>query len=299
MNDRISEILNGFKIFDGIYKKELVDASIELREEITPSLIDILNKALSDPISYIENDDYYDHIYAVMLLGHFKEHKAHKIIVDLFSLSDDIPDRLFGDMRTSDLPVILLNTCGGSMDLIKSMALNKKADDYCRISALHAMAYAVIEGIVSREDVLYFYGSLFTGHETDIDSDFWGLLANLVCDLYPEELMDTIKTAYEEMLIFPGTIQYQEIEDALREGKEKCLNRLRIDLKNCSLDNIHDSMSWWACFKQENKPPVTPVVDFSATVERIKNERTKKKSDKKKAKKKRKKAEASKKKNRR
>ncbi len=294
MNDRISEILNGIKIFDGVYKKELVDATIELREEITPSLIDILNGVLSDPGRYLENETYYDHIYALMLLGHFKEHKAHKVIVDMFSLTDDIPHILFGDITTGDLPVILLNTCGGSMDLIKSMALNKKANDYCRISALHAMAYAFVEGIVSREDVLDFYGSLFTGHETDIDSDFWGLVANLVCDLYPEGLMDTIKTAYEESLIFPGTIQYKEVEDALRNGKEKCLNRLKIDLKNCSLDNIHDSMSWWACFKQENELPITSVVDSFATIDR-----TKKKSDKKKAKKKRKKAKASKKKNRR
>ncbi|MBW2321076.1 MAG: DUF1186 domain-containing protein [Deltaproteobacteria bacterium] len=299
MNNRISEILNGIKIFDGIYKKELVDAAIELQEEITPSLIDILNRVLSDPNRYLESETYYDHIYALMLLGHFKEHKAHKIIVDLFSLPDDIPHELFGDITTSDLPVILLNTCGGSMDLIKSMALNKKANDYCRISALHAMAYAVVKGIVSREDVLDFYSSLFTGNETVIDSDFWGLLGNLVCDLYPEELMDTIKKAYEDGLIFPGTIQYEEVEDALSDGKEKCLNRLRIDLNDCSLDNIHDSMSWWACFKQENKPSVTPVFDFSATVERTKNDRKKKKSGKKKAKKKRKIAKVSKKKNRR
>jgi hypothetical protein len=270
MNDQISEILNGIKIFDGMYKKELVDAAIELREEITPFLIDILNKVLSDPSTYIDHNDFYDHIYALMLLGHFKEHKAHKIIVDLFSLPDDIPDRLFGDMTTSDLPIILLNTCGGSMDLIKSMALNKKANDYCRISALHAMAYAVVEGIVSREDVLDFYGSLFTGHETDIDSDFWGLLANLVCDLYPEELMDTIEKAYEDGLIFPGIIQYKEVEDALRDGKENCLNKLRIDLKNCSLDDIHESMSWWACFKQENEPPVTSVVESLATIDQAK-----------------------------
>ncbi|MBW2014654.1 MAG: DUF1186 domain-containing protein [Deltaproteobacteria bacterium] len=299
MNNRISEILNGIKIFDGIYKKELVDAAIELQEEITPSLIDILNRVLSDPNRYLESETYYDHIYALMLLGHFKEHKAHKIIVDLFSLPDDIPHELFGDITTSDLPVILLNTCGGSMDLIKSMALNKKANDYCRISALHAMAYAVVKGIVSREDVLDFYSSLFTGNETVIDSNFWGLLGNLVCDLYPEELMDTIKKAYEDGLIFPGTIQYEEVEDALSDGKEKCLNRLRIDLNDCSLDNIHDSMSWWACFKQENKPSVTPVFDFSATVERTKNDRKKKKSGKKKAKKKRKIAKVSKKKNRR
>lgn len=294
MNDRISEILNGIKIYDGIYKKELVDAAIELREEITPSLIDILNRVLSDPGRYLENDNYYDHIYALMLLGHFKEHRAHKVIVDLFGLPDKIPDRLFGDITTSDLPVILLNTCGGSMDLIKSMALNKKANDYCRISALHAMAYAAVEDVTPREDVLAFFGSLFAGNETDFDSDFWGLLANLVCDLYPEELMDTIKKAYEEGLIFPGIIRYKEFEDALRDGKEKCLSKLRIDLKNSSLDNIHDSMSWWACFEQENEPLVTSVFNSLAAIDR-----TKKKSGKKKAKKKKRIAKASRKKNRR
>jgi hypothetical protein len=176
MNDRISEILNGIKIFDVVYKKELVDATIELREEITPSLIDILNGVLSDPGRYLENETYYDHIYALMLLGHFKEHKAHKIIVDLFSLPNNIPHELFGDITTGDLPVILLNTCGGSMDLIKSMALNKEANDYCRISALHAMAYTVVENIMAREDVLAFYGQLFTGNETDpirISGGFW------------------------------------------------------------------------------------------------------------------------------
>lgn len=256
MNDQISEILNGFKVYDGIYKKELVDAAIELREEITPSLIDILNRVLSDPGRYLENDNYYDHIYALMLLGHFKEHRAHKVIVDLFSLPDAILDRLFGDITTSDLPIILLNTCGGSIDLIKTLALNKGADDYCRISALDAMAYAVVENIITREDVLAFYGQLFTGNETNPDSDFWGLLACLVCDLYPEELMETIQVAYEKGLIYPGIIRYKAFEDAIKDGKEKCLNNLKMDLEYRSLDNIHDSMSWSACFKQEDEPRI-------------------------------------------
>jgi hypothetical protein len=37
---------------------------------------------------------------------------------------------MFGDLGTSSLPVVLSNTCGGSVELIKSMILNKKIDDY-------------------------------------------------------------------------------------------------------------------------------------------------------------------------
>jgi hypothetical protein len=61
-----------------------------------------------------------------MLLGHFKKQSAHKLIIEIFSLPDNLPDQLFGDICTSNLPTILLNTCGGSVDHIKSMALDKK-----------------------------------------------------------------------------------------------------------------------------------------------------------------------------
>jgi hypothetical protein len=247
----VTQLLEAFKIFDGIYKREQVDAAIELKEEITPFLIEILEKVLANPDAYLENDDLYDHIYSFMLLGHFRETKAHNVIVDLFSLPNKIPHELFGDLSTSDLPVVLLRTSGGSIERIKSMATNKDVDDYCRISALNAMAFAVVEGIASREEVISFLGTLFTGNETDKDSDFWGLLAGLAYDLYPEELMDTIKQAYNDNLIASGLIRYEDFEQALEDGKEGCLERLRTNLKRQSLDNIHDSMSWWACFDNE------------------------------------------------
>jgi len=298
---KLSEILGAFKIYDGIYKREQIDAAVELKEEITPYLIEILQKVLSNPNEYIENENLYDHIYAIMLLGHFRESKAHKVIVDLFSLPDDLPHDLFGDLTTSDLPVLLLRTCNGSMDLIRSLALNTVADDYCRISALQAMAYAVVEGIVLRDDVLSFFGTLFTGNETDENSHFWGLLGNLVADLYPEEIMDTIKQAYEDGLITPGLIRYEEFEKALEDGQEKCLERLKVDLESNSLDDIHASMSWWACFTEAPEAPSVPAGlkdDLYPTYYDQSNHISKKKKAKAK-KKKRKQAKASKRKNRR
>ena len=126
--NNINEILEAFKIFDGNYKREEVDAAIELKEAITPHLIEILENVLADPDPYIKNENLYDHIYAWMLLGHFRESKAHNVIIDLFSLPDRIPHELYGDLATSELPTILLRTCGGSIERIKSMASNKDAD---------------------------------------------------------------------------------------------------------------------------------------------------------------------------
>ncbi len=297
---RISEILDTFRIFDGVYKREQIDAAVELREEITPHLIKILENVLNDPAKYTEDENLYDHIYSVMLLGHFRESKAHKVIIDLFSLPDDIPDKLFGDIGTSNLPTILLNTCGGSVEMIKAIVLNKDVDDYCRISALNAMAYAVVEGIIPREEVVTIFGSLFTGDETDEMSNFWSLLASFVCNIYPEEVMDTIKQAYEDELIMSGMIRYEDFENALKDGKEKCLERLKIDHERHSLDNIHSSMSWWACFNKKAKPSSLPNHFSDGTYPTY--DQPFKKSQNKKAKARKKKhklAKASKKKNRR
>jgi len=296
MNEKITEILNGFKHFKGVYEKDLVDAAVELRDEITPHLIAVLEKLLSNPDDYLENPDLFDHNYAVMLLGHFGEARAHKTLVDVFSLPGRMSDDLFGDIATEDLPMILLRTCNGSLDHIKAMALNKDVDDYCRSSALHAMAYATVAGIATREEVLTFYGNLFTGQEADEGSDLWGLLACLVYELYPEELMDTIRRAFEDGLIHPGMISYQSFERALRRDKSEHLEDLRKDFERRSLDNIHASMSWWACFHPETEDPLPMDYRSANPSEMISNKSQKQKSAKKKR---RKMSKASKRKNRR
>lgn len=248
----IPGILESFNKGDGIYKREQIDAAINIKDAITPHLIEILENAHADYEKYISDVNLYSHIYALMLLGHFKEPKSHKVIVDLFSLPGDIPDKLFGGLTTSNLPVILLNTCGGSVELIKSLILNKEAYDYARVSACHALAYSVIKGYVSRESVLELFGTLFTGEEADKISDFWGLMADSVCDLYPEKIIDVIQQAYEDGLINPGLTPYSEFEEALELGKDECLEKLRVDLERNSFEDIHDSMSSWDCFNEKS-----------------------------------------------
>ncbi len=236
-DNKIAEILETFKIFDSKYKKEQVDAAIELKDEIIPHLLGILENMLADPSKYLGDIHYYDHIYALMLLGHFKEQKTHKILIDLMSVHGDIIHKIFE--YTDEFPIVLVRTCGGSLDLIKALALNKNINEFCRIDALQSMVYAVADGIEEREEVLSIYGSLFTGKEAGKYSDFWGLLAEFVCKLYPEELMQTIDKAYKDRLISQDLMQYEDFEEALADGKEMCLDRIKIDFQLKSLDDLH------------------------------------------------------------
>jgi hypothetical protein len=193
-----------------------------------------------------------------MLLGHWREAKAHQVIVDLSGLPTPFPYDLFGDITTEDLPIILLRTCDGSVEKIKELVANKNADEYTRGSGITAIAYAVIEGIITREDALSFFGGLFTENEATEDSTFYSQLACSICDLYPEELMDTIQEAYDQELIDKFFVGIEEFQKALKDGKEKCLADLSESFSNRSLDDIHKSMEWWACFNRESDKPFGP-----------------------------------------
>jgi len=254
----MSKILAAFETFDGSYKRDEVDAALALQDEITPHLIGILEEVLAEPVAYAQRPDYFGHIYAIQLLGHFRETRAHDVIVDLASLPPEIPHDLFGDTITGDLAAILFETCGGSVERIKELLLNCQADEYCRSAAARALVYAAVEGTVPREEILALFGSLFTGNEADPDSDFWAFVASSVCDLYPEELMGVIRKAFEDGLISTWIIDYAFFEETLRRGKERALNEARDNLKRYTPANFHDRMSWWACFRQEkqvSKPP--------------------------------------------
>jgi hypothetical protein len=48
-------ILESFKIADGVYKRQQVDAAVKLKNEITPYLINILEKVLADPYKSAHN----------------------------------------------------------------------------------------------------------------------------------------------------------------------------------------------------------------------------------------------------
>jgi hypothetical protein len=250
----IQVLINSLATFDGKYKRDEVDEALSRRDEITPMFIENLQGVLKDPDKYLKDPNNFSHIYSVMLLGHFKEKRSHEVILSLFSLPNDMPYELFGDLTTDNLPVILLCTCDSCFDGIKELVLNKKADEFCRGSALRAMTYGVVNGSISREEVLSFFENILNNRQSEYPSHFFDEMAANICDLYPQELMGLIKDCYEDGYIHPGYIDIESFESALKAGKESCLKKLEMDLERSSLEDLHERMSWWACFQEGDEP---------------------------------------------
>lgn len=250
-DERILDILDTLGIYTGTYEREAVDAALALRNEITPHLIQILEDVLADPLDFAGDGDYFGHVYALQLLGHFREPRAHEAIVELARLPGELPFDLFDDTITESLPAIMFATCGGSTDRIAELLTDREVNEYCRSAAARALVYAVVEGVVPRREVVALFGSLFTGDEAPPNSGFWSLLASAVCNLYPEELIDVIRKGYEDGLIGDSYIRYPSFEETLQRGGAHAYQEVRKKIARYMPEDVHARMSWWACFREE------------------------------------------------
>ena len=278
-DDFLLDILEDLSIFDGVYKRESVDAAIENKDEIIPLLIDTLEEVLSSPEEYANNPDYFLPTYAVMLLGHFREAKAHTPIIRLLELPEDTTDDLLGELVHEDIPTILFRTSGGSFEEIKSVVLNRSAWIYSRIAALESMVLAVLEGVLDRDETLEFISSLYWDKKDGFPYEFWTSFVRCVYDLYPLELLDTVKNIYSEELIDLFSIHLKDLETALEQDKKAFLEERRTYKQRHSLDDIHKAMSWWACFNREKDASQisrSPVDSFHKPEIRVKSQKEKK-----------------------
>ena len=92
-------------------------------------------------------------------------------------------------------------------------------------------------------------------------------------------------------------IGYESFEKALQDGEEKCLEKVKKELRYRSLDDLHSRMSWWACFKSKEKAIAPSVkIEKASNSDFAVKSRKKSKTNKKR---KKKQSRASKKKNRR
>ncbi len=55
--EKVREILEAFETI-GVYKQEEVQAAVEIQDQITPYLVEIVEKVASNPSEYADNPSY-------------------------------------------------------------------------------------------------------------------------------------------------------------------------------------------------------------------------------------------------
>ena len=71
--------------------------------------------------------------------------------------------------------------------------------------------------------------------------------------LYPEELYDDIKRAYDDDLIETFFIRLEDIDATLQRGKERVLDELRQHARYSLITDTITEMEGWACFHPQDR----------------------------------------------
>jgi hypothetical protein len=247
----IEELLADLDFRTGGSKLDLAYEAAERRDEIVPHLLTLLELVIDDPEGYAEDD--HDLLpYALAVLAYLNEERAHPVLLRFFSLPGTMLNKLIGDLKTSGLPAFLLHTCGGSLDGIRSLALNRDAYEFIRWSALEALTLAVPYGSADREEMIKFMVGLLSDDAAQPGSAFWDGLANSLCDLYPDQVMDVVRKAYDDGIFHSGAVSLEDFEEIVEAGLDEALERLQQELLWHVPSDLEGLVAW--CDPPEDRP---------------------------------------------
>jgi hypothetical protein len=118
---------------------------------------------------------------------------------------------------------------------------------------MSSLVTLVAVGQKGRDEIVSYFAYLFRGRLKRDWSHAWDALVSYACDLHPAELLDDIERAYEEDLVDPGFIGFDDVQRDLAMGKDQVLARLADDPNHRLVADTVAEMGWWACFR-DDKP---------------------------------------------
>ena len=255
MDEELQEIIEGLTRYTGVFPKEAVDAAVTRLPDLMPHLIDILRAAVEQPQVVLEDDDNMLHLFAMLLLAQARETKAYGVMVQLARLPENQLDGLVGDSVTEDLGSCLASVFDGDPGLIQELISDRKAGEYARGVGLSSLVILMDGGKVSREWLVDYFMSLFRGGLEREHSNVWDELASNSVDIYPEELLDDIRAAFQAGLIDPGYIDMRCVDEAMKGSRDTWLARGESHRKIRGRVIVKE-MSSWACFQVDNEVDV-------------------------------------------
>src|ERR1035437_8639802 len=155
------QILTQMQRNEGHFAKDAVLEAVAHRDEVIPSLLNVLRDVANNPEPYASDPNSMILIYAIYLLAQFRESRAYPLLVQILSLSGEMPFDLLGDTVTEGLGRIL--ACVSDVDIsgMTSLIENEQVNPYVRSAAMHGLLTLVACGKRTREEIVAYFHYLF------------------------------------------------------------------------------------------------------------------------------------------
>jgi hypothetical protein len=188
--------------------------------------------------------------YACYLLAKWREPRAYPLIIRWLSLPGEDAFEIGGDTATEDGSRFLAAVCGGDLQPIKDLILNRDANEFCRSSAMEALAVLVAWKELPHQTVSDYF--LWLAREGLVrEYNFvWDTLAGSCADLEAIDVFPELRRAYDEGLIDQGSMKKAAL-DAIEAGPRGA-EFARFSERRRPIEDVASEIAWWACF--ENDP---------------------------------------------
>jgi len=251
----LSQALENIKQIGDNFAKDEVLCIRENKDTAIPVLLDIVRN-IADNFDEIpeSTEDITDPAYAMFLLAEFKVHEAFDPIIRLLELEEDECDWLLGDMITCDMDSIIASIAtAGDIKRIKAVVENSTLNEFQRYAALKALTIMYSEGIYPRAELVDYLGNLLERFADDEDFISW--IVGDCKDISATEHYARIRNLFKNNKVDTSIIGVKHFaEDAPLVSEEEVLKRIKEDPYTKIITDTIESMNWWACFKENQKP---------------------------------------------
>jgi hypothetical protein len=220
------------------------------RAVLVEPLLQAMERGLANPIELPEEDGML-FSYATYLLAKWRETRAYPLMIRWLSLPGEDAFEIGGDTVTQAGARLLASTFDGNFEPIKSLILNRQANEYCRGQAVESMALLAAWGEVPRETVGEYFLLLARESLEREPAQVWNNLAFSAVRIEALQTFSELRRAYDEGLIEEGFMSSSELDDVEAGPPEKWIEKYRE--MNPPISDVAEETSWWQCFSKSDR----------------------------------------------
>ena len=113
---------------------------------------------------------------------------------------------------------------------------------------MNGMVALVTTGQHGREQAMAYFLQLFHKRERKPGAQ-WDGLADVCADLWPQEAIEELGRAYADGLVATGSIDWQDIQQALALGQQGAMQRARY--RDPLISGLAKNTGWMQCFHDQ------------------------------------------------
>ncbi len=232
----------------GGFPKDALQAAMAQPDEISPRLIEILQRGADDITALAGTKDDNGFLYAMFLLAQFKEEAGLQPLIDFFCTDSETAIMLTGDVVTENLSKLFAGMTQTNRRPLQTLIEDRGRNSFVRAAAIEALLCLVAWDIVGIDEIEHYFLELLVNKLEKEPSHVWNYLADAASRLGSAKLQTDLKQAYDQQLVSDTYIPWDQAKALLARSAQQNMADLRNDKGLAPITNVIEEMQGWACF---------------------------------------------------